>query len=146
LGDLGSDIQTVLKELSLELGVKMLGGDASIFVDSLGLATGLTTRAPLPLKFSFPMLGSLGLGMRVWDMPCWLAVVVGLLITQDHLGFISSSLSAQTVLLVGVELRLWDLEGEEIDLEVGGTSRGLLGGLWLGIFPGGDCWVRCWHW
>ena len=82
LGDLGSDIETELKELSLELGVKMLEGKTSTSLDSLGLATGLTTLAPPPLKFSFPLLvlvlGSLG--MRVWDCLLGMVVVVGFLI------------------------------------------------------------------
>ena len=133
------DLLMLFMVLTLELDVRIPGGDtsSSISVTNLCLVTGLTILAPT-LGFSFPLLG--GLGMRVWDMVCLLVmvpVVGGTLIYPDHLGLAGSSLSTEDVLLLGVELQLWDLEGEETDLVEGGTRSGLLGVLGLGIVMGG---------
>jgi len=119
--------------LIFELVVKTPGGETSNS-DNLGLETGLTILAP-SRGFSFPLLGSLG--MRVWDIACLLVVVGGCLTYPDHLGLFNSSLSAAEDFLLGVELQLCDLEGEETDLGEGGTSRGLLGVLGFGIVMGG---------
>ena len=68
--DLSAGLEMVVRVFSFELVVRI---PSSLSVASLGLPTGFTTLAPL--RFSFPLLGILG--MRVIVMACRLVVEVG---------------------------------------------------------------------